>query len=39
MFATLAEQQGLEAMQALIGQMAKTQTNEEFLATLDKSIL
>jgi transcription termination factor Rho len=39
MFATLAEQQGLEAMQALIGQMAKTQTNEEFLATLNKSIL
>jgi transcription termination factor Rho len=39
MFATLAEQQGIEAMQALIGQMAKTQTNEEFLATLNKSIL
>ncbi len=39
MFATLAEQQGLEAMQAMIGQMAKTQKNEEFLATLNKSIL
>ncbi len=39
MFATLAEQQGIEAMQALIAQMAKTQTNEEFLATLNKSIL
>ncbi|HEV8193250.1 MAG TPA: transcription termination factor Rho, partial [Ktedonobacterales bacterium] len=39
MFATLAEQQGIEAMQALIAQMAKTQNNEEFLATLNKSIL
>jgi transcription termination factor Rho len=39
MFATLADQQGLEAMQALIGQMSKTKTNEEFLATLNKSIL
>ena len=39
MFATLAEQHGIEAMEALIGQMAKTQNNEEFLATLTKSIL
>jgi transcription termination factor Rho len=39
MFATLAEQRGIEAMEALIERMAKTQSNEEFLATLTKSLL
>lgn len=39
MFATLAEQTGIEAMERMIAQMAKTQNNEEFLATLNKSIL
>jgi transcription termination factor Rho len=38
MFATLAEQTGMEAMERLIAQMAKTQHNEEFLAPLAKSI-
>ncbi len=39
MFATLAEQTGIEAMERMIAQMAKTQNNEEFLATLTKSIM
>ncbi|GER84847.1 MAG: transcription termination factor Rho [Thermogemmatispora sp.] len=39
MFSTLAEQRGLEAMEALLQHMAKTQNNMEFLATLNKSIL
>lgn len=39
MFGQLAEQRGVEAMDALINQMAKTTSNEEFLATLNKSIL
>ncbi|MBF6590890.1 MAG: transcription termination factor Rho [Ktedonobacterales bacterium] len=39
MFATLAEQTGMEAMERLIAQMAKTQNNEEFFATLTKSIM
>ncbi|WP_052891013.1 MULTISPECIES: transcription termination factor Rho [Thermogemmatispora] len=39
MFSTLAEQRGLEAMEALLQQMAKTQNNMEFLATLNKSLL
>jgi transcription termination factor Rho len=39
MFATLAEQRGIEAMEALIERMAHTQNNDEFLATLTKSML
>ncbi len=39
MFGTLAEQRGIEAMEALIERMAHTQNNEEFLATLNKSML
>jgi transcription termination factor Rho len=39
MFAALAEQRGIEAMEALIERMAKTADNEEFLATLSKSML
>jgi transcription termination factor Rho len=39
MFATLAEQRGIEAMEALIERMAKTQNNEEFLATLSRSMV
>ena len=38
MFASLAEQTGAEAMERLITQMGKTRNNEEFLATLNKSI-
>jgi transcription termination factor Rho len=38
MFATLAEQRGIEAMEAFLTQMAKTQNNEEFLASITKSI-
>jgi transcription termination factor Rho len=38
MFAQLAEQQGMEAMQALIERMKKTQNNEEFLNTLARSM-
>ncbi|MGE5334145.1 MAG: transcription termination factor Rho, partial [Nitrososphaerota archaeon] len=38
MFATLAEQRGIEAMEAMMAQMAKTQNNEEFLANITKSI-
>ena len=38
LFATLAEQDGIEAMERLITQMGKTRNNEEFLATLTKSI-
>ncbi|HEU5226267.1 MAG TPA: transcription termination factor Rho [Ktedonobacteraceae bacterium] len=36
MFATLSDQQGLEAMEALLQQMSKTNNNTEFLATLTK---
>jgi transcription termination factor Rho len=39
MFAALAEQRGIEAMEALIERMAHTSNNEEFLATLSKSML
>jgi transcription termination factor Rho len=39
MFATLAEQRGIEAMEALIDRMARTLNNEEFLTTLTKSVL
>src|SRR2546421_223178 len=39
MFSTLADQRGLEAMEALLQHMSKTNTNMEFLATLNKSIL
>jgi transcription termination factor Rho len=39
MFGTLAEQRGIEAMEALIERMAHTQNNDEFLATLTKSML
>ncbi|HEU5348424.1 MAG TPA: transcription termination factor Rho [Ktedonobacterales bacterium] len=38
MFATLAEQRGIEAMEAMLAQMAKTPNNEEFLASITKSI-
>ncbi len=38
MFSQLADQQGLEAMEALIQQMAKTESNTEFLATLSRSM-
>ena len=38
MFATLEEQRGIEAMEALIDRMAHTTNNEEFLATLAKSL-
>ena len=36
MFATLNEQRGLEAMEALLQQVSKTKSNKEFLATLAK---
>jgi transcription termination factor Rho len=36
MFAALSDQQGLEAMEAMLQQMAKTRNNAEFLATLTK---
>ncbi|HZO72066.1 MAG TPA: transcription termination factor Rho [Ktedonobacteraceae bacterium] len=36
MFSTLSDQQGLEAMEALLQQMSKTNNNAEFLATLTK---
>src|SRR5947209_9043340 len=39
MFSTLADQRGLEAMEALLQHMSKTSNNMEFLATLNKSIL
>jgi transcription termination factor Rho len=39
MFSTLAESRGIEAMEALIERMAHTQNNEEFLATLTKSMI
>ena len=38
MFAALADQQGIEAMQALIERLAETRDNEEFLASIAKSI-
>lgn len=37
MFSTLTEQRGLEAMEALLQQMSKTDSNAAFLATLAKS--
>jgi transcription termination factor Rho len=39
MFSTLADQRGLEAMEALLQSMSKTSNNVEFLATLHKTIL
>lgn len=36
MFSTLSDQQGLEAMEAMLQQMSKTSNNGEFLATLTK---
>lgn len=36
MFASLSDQQGLEAMEAFLQQMSKTKNNYEFLATLGK---
>jgi transcription termination factor Rho len=36
MFSALSDQQGLEAMDALLQQMSKAKTNFEFLATLSK---
>ncbi len=38
MFSALTEQRGLEAMEALLGQMSRTSTNEEFLANLAKQL-
>src|SRR5579884_945634 len=38
MFSTLSDQRGLEAMEAVLQQMAKTSNNEEFLATLAKRL-
>jgi transcription termination factor Rho len=38
MFAQLSDQQGLEAMEALLQQMSKTRNNAEFLATLTKRL-
>jgi transcription termination factor Rho len=39
MFGQLAEQQGIEAMEALIDRMKKTENNEDFLLTLMKSMV
>lgn len=39
MFAALTEQQGQEAMEALLQQLAKTSSNLEFLATLGKRLM
>jgi len=39
MFSTLADQRGLEAMEALLQNMSKTSNNVEFLAALHKNIL
>ncbi len=36
MFSTLSDQRGLEAMEALLQQMAKTRNNTEFLASLGR---
>jgi len=38
MFTTLAEQRGLDAMEAVINQMSKTKDNNEFLISLNRSI-
>jgi len=38
MFAQLSEQQGQEAMEAILQQLTKTNSNKEFLATLAKRI-
>jgi transcription termination factor Rho len=38
MFTTLAEQRGLDAMEAVIGQLSKTKDNVEFLAGLTRTI-
>jgi transcription termination factor Rho len=38
MFSTLAEQRGIEAMEALVERMAHTENNDEFLATLTRSV-
>jgi transcription termination factor Rho len=38
MLSTLSEQRGLEAMEALLQQMAKTASNAEFLANLHRSL-
>jgi transcription termination factor Rho len=38
MFTTLAEQRGLDAMEAVIGQLSKTKDNAEFLAGLNRTI-
>jgi transcription termination factor Rho len=38
MFSALAEQRGMDAMEAMINMMAKTRDNAEFLASLTKSI-
>ncbi len=38
MFTTLAEQRGLDAMEAVISQLSKTKDNAEFLAGLNRTI-
>ncbi len=38
MFSTLAEQRGMEAMEAVLSSMSKTKDNQEFLANLNQSI-
>ena len=38
MFTTLAEQRGMDAMEAVINQLAKTKDNAEFLAGLNRTI-
>jgi transcription termination factor Rho len=38
MFSTLAEQRGMEAMEAVLTSMSKTKDNTEFLANLNQSI-
>ncbi|GHO89302.1 transcription termination factor Rho [Dictyobacter formicarum] len=39
MFAQLSDQQGQDAMEAFIQQLAKTKSNREFLATLSKRVM
>jgi transcription termination factor Rho len=38
MFSSLAEQRGMEAMEAVLSSMSKTKDNQEFLANLNQSI-
>jgi transcription termination factor Rho len=38
MFSALTEQRGLDAMESLVRQLAKTHNNAEFLATLKQRL-